>query len=344
MDRTLSGTLARLDRDRLTEVAANAPRETFAAAAGLDFKLEKVQLECEGRPVSDVYGIRIIGESDPFGRCSVGSVYQLLQPSDLLDIGDAIIQRDPTAIRDTGGTLFGKRKAYLNLKLGGSLGVERNGRARSAFGSGVDTSIPYLLLSTTFDGSQRSVVCRSVVRTVCNNTLNFAIDSGTTVWVRHTGAQHTRIGEALDKLLAELDAGFATNYEELQALADTPLTRRDAAGFFAELMTGADNPEKAAEIIGKAKESSPRKFRTFEDTGAALLNLFEQGKGNFGQDAYDCLNAVTEFVDHHKQRIRKFRGKNEAMRLDAQLDYSQWGDGAAMKRTAHSKLLIRARR
>ena len=60
-----------------------------------------------------------------------------------------------------------------------------------------------------------------------------------------------------------------------------------------------------------------------ESLAKEIENLFQYGKGNSGETAFDLYNGVTEYVDH-------FRGKDDSSRLAN----SMIGSGAAMKTNA----------
>jgi len=318
---------------RLSEIARDTSRAEFTRLAGLDFSLEKVQLEYQGKPVKDVYGIHVVGEAEPLRGVAVGRVYELVQPSRLLDMSDAVLAADSAAYRDVGGTLFDKRKAWLNIRLGGESRIVRGGKAAAAFDGGTDVSLPNLLLSTTFDASQNTVVARSLIRAVCQNTINMAADSGNACWIRHTKSQDGKLFDAV-KALEVAYKELSEGTELFQGLADTPMERNAARGFFAMLLTETETLEEATAKIRKAKESAPRTFSSWEDQGSLLMGLFERGTGNFGQDRYDALNAVTEYIDHQRARIRAYRGKTATQQADHRLDSTQFGSGAATKRRA----------
>jgi len=72
-----------------------------------------------------------------------------------------------------------------------------------------------------------------------------------------------------------------------------------------------------------------------QDIGVRIRNqmdrvgdLFYNGMGNRGETRWDALNAVTEFVDHH-------RGGDQAKRLNA----AWFGAGAEMKAAAWDLLV-----
>ncbi len=56
---------------------------------------------------------------------------------------------------------------------------------------------PYLCFSNSFDGKGAIRVCMTPVRVVCNNTLNFALDTAKRVWsTKHMGDMNSKLIEA----------------------------------------------------------------------------------------------------------------------------------------------------
>jgi phage/plasmid-like protein (TIGR03299 family) len=320
--------------ERLTEIQGDESAEAFAKAAGLDFRMEKVQLDFKGVAVEDIYGIKRDSDPMPLPGVSVGPVYEVLQPSRLVQIGQELREADPALRWDVGGTLFDGRKAWILLKLDGAeIGVERNIKGVKS----MDVSIPHLLLSTTFDASQRTIIKDVVKRAICENTLSAAIaEVSPEYWIRHTKSQESKILDAAEAL------GHATRYftaaaEVSQELADTPMTLRQAADFFAQIVTGEDELEDAKAKMAKLEKDGTRAFTTAKETGGLMLALFQGSEGsrsNYGQDRYDALNAITEYVDHQRERIRKYRGSTAAKRMDQRFDSTQFGQGSAVKARA----------
>jgi len=322
---------AAMTGNRLTEIAENCTGPELAKAAGLDFEMEKVPLAFNGESVPAVFGIKAKDALQPLPGVSVGANYTVLQPSRLIELGEDIRQNEPSARWETAATLFDRRKAWALLRIGGAIEIERT---RAGGVKETDTTLPYLLLSTTFDASQRTVVQHTGVRVVCQNTLSAAIgDRENAFWIKHTRSQESRMKEAAEAL-GHAVKYFGTYAETMQRLADTPMSVNQARGFFAMLLTETEAPDEAIAAIRKAKDQNPRTFANIEETGALLMGLFQNGKGNAGRDAMDALDATTEFIDHHKQRIRAYKGATARMRLDAQFDSTQFGTGAKVKARA----------
>lgn len=320
-------------RSRCKAVGEFISGSEMQKAAGLDYSLEKVSV----RPVdteSIVRGLFAIRRTDTrecLSGTGVGKVYEILQPSKMFDFGDAIRETDPGSQWETAGSLFGGRRIWGLIRLNGETTVNRSGRRAVEKALKLDKSAPYALVSTTFDGTQRTIVQHTSIRVVCWNTMSAAFEDKSAQYaIRHTGTQEARMKEAAKALGHAIE--WQTEWSETaQKLADTGMTNKEARTFFAMLLTETETPDEAAEIYTEYKG---RKLENFKETGGLLVELFNNGTGNLGQDRYDALNAVTEYVDRERARIRQFKGKTQAMRLDSALDSSQFGNGAKMKQRA----------
>jgi phage/plasmid-like protein (TIGR03299 family) len=142
--------------------------------------------------------------------------YQPLRHADMLRLGDAIVNVGGRHY-DSAGTLQGGRKAWTLLKPSESDGLTIGG---DAFES-------YLLVSTSHDGSQATLVAPTYVRVVCQNTLSAALFSmrgqervfrakhtsqATVEYLERQAIQALELGKASDQ-------AFQAEVEALQAKA-----------------------------------------------------------------------------------------------------------------------------
>lgn len=303
----------------------NVDGETMQTAAGLDWKVEKAPLsDGDSNVIPGVYGIRRLDTGRCFERVAVGERYDPLQNAELFEFGESLRDASGGELRwHTAGSLKAGRRVWALAQLAGSINVERRNGT-------MDVSAPFLLLSNAHDATGSIIIQHTSVRVVCWNTLSCALDHAQDQQrVRHTAGARDRLDEAARKL------GYAVSYFEryaefAQGLADKPMSPKDFGGFAAMLLTGKNDTESALRAIVDAKG---RTKTTLERDAAQLYNNFVGGRGNHGADAYDALNAVTEFIDHQRGRIGRYRKTSE--RLEQYLDSATFGGGARMKqRTA----------
>jgi phage/plasmid-like protein (TIGR03299 family) len=174
----------------------------------------------------------------------------------------------------------------------------------------------YLLLGSACDGSMATTAMFTSIRVVCNNTLGFAMneaDNGTAkavVRINH----RTSFDEA--KVKAQL--GLAANSWDsflynVNVWSKTKVDLVQAQAYF----------DKVASYTTTEGEE-----RVSERTSKYLMELFAgAGKGSdlksANGTAWGLINAVTEFVDHHRGRSN-----------DVRIDRAWFGDGIKTKELA----------
>ena len=209
------------------------------------------------------------------------------------------------AVFHSGGSLNGGARRWLYLQLPSTLQV-----------SNTDVLDRGILVTDSFDGSSSLGVRFMTVRQRCCNTIQGIVGgrSGFQFKGRHTVNLMGRVNEARTIL------GLEEAYSEMLQLGINRLAQ--------EAMNKAQLEEFLVNLFGM--EENP------QDIGVRVRNqmdrvgdLFYHGLGNAGETRWDALNAVTEFVDHH-------RGPDDqAKRLNA----AWFGGGADMKARAWELLV-----
>lgn len=170
----------------------------------------------------------------------------------------------------------------------------------------------YLLLSNGHDGMRSVRGTLTDTRVVCWNTLSAAEATAAQLRINHTKNVVIRLEDAVRALGWANEATKAT-FAIYKALAKVKLPTDKAVEFFQDLIPGADDKKnkKANEKVDK------------------LVHLFKNGAGVEGVTVFDALNAVTDYVDHH----RTFRDKsvNQERRF---LFTSFGGEGDLLKKHA----------
>ena len=148
---------------------------------------------------------------------------------------------------------------------------------------------------------------------MCNNTLQFALDRGSEGGI--VKIPHNQDFNAWD-IQAELglDASWMTFRNNVTALADHKVTKREAIEFFLTVV-GVTQEEMAT--------SGKQLFNVKK-----LLSIYESGPGaqlpSAKDTAWGLVNAVTYMADHGR------RAKDNGARFDS----ASFGSGANMKRNA----------
>ena len=158
---------------------------------------------------------------------------------------------------------------------------------------------PYLVFSTSHDGSGAVKVAITPVRVVCNNTLNLALETASRSFsMMHTQSVQSKIEEAHDTLFR------AENYMdklgvEFERLRDKMISDTELNDYITELLP----VEKGATDIQIKNINKQR-----EDIRARFFDAPDLR--SVGKNAYRFINAVSDFATHSKP-LRKTASYNE---------------------------------
>ncbi len=280
-------------------LGVQVPSELNAAeaikAAGLDWKVEKQPLYYGPKSklvtVDDHYAMVRKDTGKALGV--VGSVYQPLQNSEAFSFADSIIQ-EKAAVYHTAGSLGKGEKVWVLAKLDGICRIK-----------GDDVVEKYLLLSNSHDGSSGVRICLTPIRVVCQNTLNQAISTASSLFkIRHTAAMGGKVTAAREAL------GLVNNFfEEFETKAQALTTKQVTPQLFDTYLKSMGFDPQAEG--GRAK-----------GTAETLTRLFETGKGadmeGSAGTVWGAYNAVTNFLSHERAtRVTNGFGSEKEARLNS---------------------------
>lgn len=292
---------------------AGADIETWAQAAGMDYKVqraypryavERIEPDAQFIPAHKLRSVEdkvVLFRSDthaPLGVVSDG--YKVVQPREVLDFFRSWAEAGGLTI-ESAGVLFGGKRYFATAKLAEGVCVDGSR----------DKLVPYALLSTSADGSLATEGRWTTVRVVCNNTLGMARKGATAFRVTHRSEWKP---EKFQAVIETAQAEFGSFMETSRKLAAIRVESR-----LAEEMTVALFRKEASD------DDKVRESRGF----ASVMSLFAgAGKGAMLETsrgtAWGWLNAVTEHVDHH------VRARNDENRTASAL----WGPGDNLKQQA----------
>ncbi|WP_369572955.1 DUF932 domain-containing protein [Acidithiobacillus sp. IBUN Pt1247-S3] len=285
--------------------------EVWLQAAGMDWQIESsdVLYQIGGGERFAVQAnpeAKVLYRSDTKAPLSVVSPrYQIVQPREILEFYRDLVSVGGFEL-ETAGVLKSGKKLWALARTGEEMLLAGGDRVKG-----------YLLLATSCDGTLATVAQFTSVRVVCNNTLQLAVDGGTgAVKVPHSttfnpesvkeslGIGHTAWNEF---------AGLA------QELSQRKVNRLDVTKYVIEVLGNRNAPI--------ADQPNAKALKT-------VIELFAgQGKGSGLQaangTAWGLVNAVTEYVDHHR------RAKSQ----DTRLDSAWFGQGAQIKEKAWMQAL-----
>jgi len=300
------------------ELAKPATLDEALRVGGLDWQVGEVDLMTADDPPSPVAKRKAIVRLDrpPGHEGRVLGVahrgFQPLQNRDGAMLFDAIFGQGKP-VYHTGGYLGSGEVVWLLAKIDRPLEIAPN-----------DIVQPYALLANSHDGSMAFNIRLTTVRVVCRNTLALSMRE------KRFGQQFRRAHHGTLREHAEAaQEFFGATLKELDFVADTftGLTKRSCSDerfgeILAALLPEPKKPRNAERNPGlkKAWENRVAEDQTARRKIAELRNSgkgadLEGSRGTF----WGVLNAVLEFVDHHRQT------------KGSRLSYALMGDGMALK-------------
>lgn len=211
-------------------------------------------------------------------------------------------------------------------------------RGESIWVNPKDEVKPYLLVANGHDGSLSVTFQPTTIRVVCRNTLHASLAEGerqgTLVRYRHEGRIADKLSEAKRALglLQNASDRFARQARVLDARS---MGRDELQRFWMKVYTASideipQNPTSTAETrrVEQCKRVLGQWATSFDQELQAMRT---------SATAWTALNAVTNWLDHH----RVVRGASESARADRRVDSNWWGPSAEAKAKALSLALTR---
>lgn len=146
---------------------------------------------------------------------------------------------------------------------------------------------PYLLFSSTHDGSGAVKVALTPIRVVCQNTLNLALSTAKRSWsMMHTGDIKGKIQEARETLLMAGDYMDKLG-KEFEGLRKKPLTDREVMDYIEVLLPTEDG-------------STPQQIKNMRRLQEDMAHRYFDAPDlqDVGKNAYRFINAVSDFATH----------------------------------------------
>lgn len=260
--------------------------------ARLDYRVSKIPLvgtyqggskDSEIIQVSEaIKQMGIIREDTKAVLGIVGSKYTPIQNVESFAFFDDIVGAKE-AMFETAGAIDRGQNVWIMAKLPEKIIVKRSGQED-------DVSQCYVLLYNSHDGSSKVRIRFTPVRVVCQNTLTMALQGKCReVGIRHTKNAEAKMKEA-HKILGIVKNEIKLAANNFQILADKRINSGELRAYLEQLY-----PLKKGEEGGE-EESNTRRDNICNE----ITKLFESGKGNSGETAWDLYNGTVEFIDHFR--------------------------------------------
>lgn len=296
------------------ELSEGADLDTWTREAGLDWKVQraKVRYAVDKTAVKllEIDDTHVLFRSDskaPLGV--VSDKYKIVQPREVIEFFRDLTEFNHFQL-NTAGTLFGGRILWAQANIGDEASIlDKSDKVRGR-----------VLLTTSTDGSRRTVAKFVSERVVCFNTLSMALgENGKQKSVSHKSEFKA---DDVKTDLGIAHGAFAAFISGAKELAKYKMSTGVAAHKLIELL---EPGELTAEEITKVEESKAyTSILTLFGGTAKGSNL----KGVQGT-AWGWLNAVTEYIDHGR----------DSRTQDRQLFNAWIGKGDKLKTQAHAMVL-----
>lgn len=240
--------------------------------AGLDWTVSSRKLYLsDGSPVPGVNANVRSTDNKVLGI--VGPDYKIVQNAEAFSFMDQVLGEGVTY--ETAGALKGGRRVWVLAHIPGEYRFVE------------DKADPYILFSTTHNGSGAIKVCLTPVRVVCMNTLNLAIKTATRSWsIVHKGLMDQKIANAKNTLIASKEYMGAL-CDEMVNLNEIKLTDTQVYDYVKKLIPMPLDPSEVTRrnVSSKRTELMDR-YRLAPDLA------------HVDRSAYRFVNAVSDFATH----------------------------------------------
>lgn len=308
------------------ELQRGASIDTWAVAAGMDWRILRSKVRYattrdadakqEFKTLDDSH---VLFRSDTKAPLSVVSDgFKIVQPRDVLEFF-----REAAGVNGfditTAGVLRGGRKFWAQAEA-------RQELADVVFGN--DLIKGKLLLATSCDGSMNTIVKAVEEAVVCANTLSMALgEGGKEVRVSHRSQFNADAVKVEFNLVAAKFREFIADARELAKLKVSPA---QVDSFILKVIADIDfGKEKTTALLEAATKA--RQSAGYQKI-AALFGGAGRGASAPGRKgtAWGLVNAVTEYVDHHRRSHSN----------DTRIDAAWFGGGDDLKTRALEEALV----
>lgn len=224
----------------------------------------------------------------------VSDKYKVVQNKEAFSFTDTLLGE---GVRyETAGSLQGGKKVWLLARL-----------PREYIISGERIS-PYLVFSTSHDGSGAVKVAVTPIRVVCNNTLNLALNTASRSFsMMHTSSVQSKIQEAHDALFRAEDYMEKLG-NEIERLKEIKLSD-DQVNEYIEVLLPLDMDATPIQVKNA--------FRLRDDIRERYFNAPDLKP--LSKTAYRFINAVSDFATHANP-LRKTRNYYENLFMKTVID------------------------
>lgn len=292
------------------QLSPNSPIPVWIEEAGFNFNILDTQV-CgmlpDGQNIITMPEKRLLYRNDTLAPLAVvGSKYNVVQPAEVLQFYEDLVESGGFHL-ETAGVMFGGKRFFALAKTNEAQEVVSG-----------DKVAGYLLLATACDGTMATTATPTSVRVVCNNTLRMALAEKNQKMIKipHSAKFDAN---AVKKQLGLAQSAFDHFMSDMRMLARRKLNKREEVDFLIDLF--GDNSKSLEDQLPGPAKLMKDVHRLYSGAGMGA----DMVKGT----AWGMLNAVTEYTDHHTGHKTQ----------DARMDSAWFGTNANLKEQARDLLL-----
>jgi phage/plasmid-like protein (TIGR03299 family) len=249
----------------------------------------------------------------------VGDSYEVFQNHEAFEFLEALVDRFGVTWESAGALRNGAR-VFVSMRLPHDIRIDPGGVN--------DEIVPFVVLTTTHDGSGKVEAMVTPWRPICGNTERLAVKNAFVKWgTRHTKNIKDKVAEAR-RTFAQSVAYFEKFVVEEEALARTEMTIKDVLGVIDEVWGELD------------KDAKPQAKTMRNKLTETILETWQENVEVLGRTGYAAERTFTQYADWKrglKPRSLELRGNDLATRATAMLDDTA-GD---LKSNIHRRLMLR---
>jgi len=227
---------------------------------------------------------RLNADLEPVILGHVSKKYEVLQNHEAFQPFDEVLL-DQGYTYETAGAVKDGQKIWILAKAPEQLNV------------GDDKIDKYVLLFNSHNGSTGVTMKPTMIRVVCNNTLEYALNvqSDKGISLRHTTGVKDRL-DTLTSALNTCDGDIKSAIHIMNRMNEAEINKEVLDKYLEEVFPTLKNKDLEA-----YHPLTNRKLPNFaKPQYDKLYANFKYGAGNKGKSMWDAYNAVTEYVDHNK--------------------------------------------
>lgn len=302
-------------------LSKNASIQEWTRQAGLDWNVQRSQVgyrRGDGSKKWTPFKDREVLFRDDTGAALgvVSNSYKVVQPADVMGFFDELTKIAGFTL-ETAGALYDGKRIWALAKIGDGAAIV-----------GHDIVRPYLLLTTSYDGSMSTTAKLTAIRVVCNNTLSISINRESDVTDKVISSKvsvphnETFCGESVRKKLGIFENDFDKWLLQTKVIAEQEINLDVAGKMTAELMSSILGTAKNGNLTDVVTAKGYLRVMELFDGGAIGSDLSQ------GLTKWQWLNSVTQWVDYERGRSN-----------DSRLNSAWFGTGDGIKKSAYALVL-----